>query len=213
MMTGKMSRWMPVRRMAAAFRVTVATAFRWRHRLMRAVSPQPCPVLTGSVVTSEAYLPYSEKGSRQPGGPGSRGARSSRGIFPETWPARFRRVRDGKPSFVLLACDSQQQAVVLAGQGRPSSQLLQTTLKPRLGAGAVVQASGLAPFLEACHQLAVPCAEAPVSGCRVDRLRRRFYSWFRPMHGVATRYLLHYVTWFTLAGRLIHLPLPVPPAA
>lgn len=214
LMTSKMSRWMPVRRMAAAVRVTVATAFRWRHRLMRAVSPQPNPVLTGTVVAGEAYVPYSEKGRRQPGGPGSRGARPARAIVAVTGPTRFRRIRDGKPSFVLLACAGPQQAVVLAGQGRPSPQELQTTLRQLLGPGALVQASGLAPYAQACHLLAMPCVEATLSGCQVvDRLRRRFYSWLRPMHGVATRYLLHYVTWFTLAGRVIYLPLPVPPAA
>lgn len=212
-MTNSISRWMPVRRMAAALRVQATTAFRWRHRLFAAVSPQPQPVLTGTVVVSEAYVPYSEKGSRRPGGPGSLGARSAAGVFATTGPGRFRRFINGQPSFVLLACAGEQQAVVHAGQGRPSPPVLQAALAPLLGSGAQVQAVGLAPYVRACQVLDVPCSEAIRSGSLVDGLRRQFYSWLHPMRGVATRYLLHYVTWFCLRGRPIPVPMPMPPAA
>ena len=212
-MTATISRWMPVRRMAAALCVQVTTAFRWRHRLFAAVSPQPQPVLTGTVAASEAYVPYSEKGSRRPGGPGSVGAQSARGIFPETGPSRFRRFVHGQPSFVLLACAGEQQAVVLTGAGRPSASLLKASLQPLLGTRARVQAVGLAPYAQACRLLGVPCAEAAQGRWLVDGLRRQFYAWLHPMRGVATRYLLHYVTWFSLRGRPIPLPVPMPPAA
>lgn len=79
-----MAQGLTVRQMAAALRIQVPTAFRWRHRLLSVLCHQSQPALTGSMAVCEAYVRYSEKGSRRIPG------------IPRIRP--FRRFTDGKPS-------------------------------------------------------------------------------------------------------------------
>ncbi|HLN61956.1 MAG TPA: hypothetical protein VK464_10445 [Symbiobacteriaceae bacterium] len=201
-MTRKMSSWQPLRRMAKTLAVHPSTAFRWRHRLLAELNTQPKPLLTGLVMASEAYVPYSEKGSRRTSGPGSWGARAS-----QTGPTRFRRFIHGKPSCVLVVCAGNQRALVLTSQGRPSVIQLKASFSQLLGTRAKLQAIGLLPYADVCRHLRVPYSEAPHSHGAVDRLRGGFYTWLRQMCGIATRYLPHYLTWFE---RIAHTARPQP---
>ncbi|HLN65254.1 MAG TPA: hypothetical protein VK464_27350 [Symbiobacteriaceae bacterium] len=213
-MTDRMADRLSLRRMAAVLRVHPSTAFRWRHRLLDSLRPHPTPILTGTVATSEAYVPYSEKGSRRTDGPGAWGRRRRPAVRQNQGPGRFRRVADGKPSFVLLATAGQQEAVTLAGRGRPTPAELHQALRPLLASGVEVEAVGLAPYAEACEQMSVRCAEAALPARRsVDQLRSRFYGWLHPFRGVATRYLPNYITWFSFLGRLTPRPSALPPCA
>lgn len=188
--------------MAKTLAVHLSTAFRWRHRLLAALTAQPKPVLTGLVMVSEAYVPYSEKGSRHTNGPGSWGARAV-----QLGPSRFRRFVQGKPSCILVACAGNQRALELASQGRPSVVQLKASLSRLLGSRAKLQASGLLPYSDACRELTVPLSKAPHFHGPVDRLRGGFYAWIRQMCGIATRYLPHYLTWFL---RIAHNARPQP---
>ncbi len=201
-MTRDMSPWRPLRRMAKRLAVHLSTAFRWRHRLLAYLNAQPKPSLSGLVMTSEAYVPYSEKGNRRTRGPGSWGARAL-----QTGPSRFRRFIHGQPSCVLVASAGNQRVLVLASQGRPSVVQLKESLSRLLQTGANVQAVGLLPYADACRLLKVPHAQAPHSFGTVDRLRGGLYTWLRQMCGVATRYLPHYLTWFE---RIAHTARPQP---
>ena len=213
-MTDRMADRLSLRRMATGLRVHLSTAFRWRHRLLDSLRPLPAPTLTGRVATSEAYVPYSEKGSRCTLGPGAWGRRRRLAALENLAPVRFRRVADGKPSFVLLATTGRQEAVALAGRGRPTPTELQAALRPLLTPEVEVEAVGLAPYAEACQRLALHWAEAALPARRsVDRLRSRFYGWLHPFRGVATRYLPNYIAWFASLGRLTPRPSALPPAA
>ena len=203
-----MAKGLSVRRTAAALGVQVATAFRWRHRLLSAVAGRPLPALTGPVAAGEAFIRYSEKGSWGTGGPGARGGRRAPGR------RLFRRFVDGKPSRVLLACAREQQVAVIAGRGRPAPGDLEGCLKPVLGAGVELCISGEAPYAEACRRLGVAHREAwgqrsaglfaPLLR-KVDWLRLGLYVWLRRFHGVATRYVHHYLSWYLFKERTSRL--------
>lgn len=198
-----------IRRMAAAVGVQPSTAFRWRHRLLSSLCRRPQPVLTGLAAASEAYVPYSEKGSRKSHGPGAHGSRL--GCLRRTaGPLAFRRFTDGRPSCVLLACTEERQVLVIAGRGQVLPEALQSCLARVLGAGAELWALGLAPYAEACRRSGIPYRDMSPQGaagrlqspCRdVDRLRWHLYAWLRQFRGVATRYLQHYLAWFQWVSR------------
>lgn len=189
---GGLGRALSVRRMASDLGVSPATAFAWRHRVMRRLVQRPQPVLQGPTAVGEMHVPYSEKGSRSTNGPGAWG--SKRDGRP------FRRLRDGKASCVLLAAADKVQTALVVGQGRPSVNELTAGLARILGSGASVQPCGWAPYAQACQSLGIKLADGgPVA--QVYSLARRIFAWLTGFHGVATRYLSHYLTWHRYARR------------
>ncbi|HWI60999.1 MAG TPA: hypothetical protein VNT75_04095 [Symbiobacteriaceae bacterium] len=211
MMMGCMPRQLSVRRMAATLRVKVATAFRWRHRVLKARAAEPQPILAGHVIAAEVYVPYSEKGSWTTGGPGARRERIFRGYGGAPVPRPFRRMREGRPSCVLLASSATQQAVTVVGQGRPRPDVLEAALAQVLAKGTCLLANGLAPYADACRRLGQTFRDAlEVSSARhpAGRLCGQFYRWIQFFRGVATKYLPNYLAWFSQAVRLARCPQP-----
>ncbi len=195
---------LPVRQTAAELDVQVATAFRWRHRLLSALNQRPQPTLTGTVQVCHTFIRYSEKGSRCSGGPGARGKGWWGG-------RRFRRFIDGKPSCVLLAQGpAQPAAAAIVSRGRPEPEDLKRHLGPLLDPGAQVFSTGMAPYEEACRRLDIPHrngwalegeGDPGFRGRNVLGLQIELHGWLRRFHGVATRYLAHYLHWFLFADR------------
>ncbi|HEY3364902.1 MAG TPA: hypothetical protein VGK74_07625 [Symbiobacteriaceae bacterium] len=211
-----MAEKLSVRGTAATLKIQVATAFRWRHRLLSALCSQAQPVLSGRVAAGEAMVPYSEKGSRKTRGPGAHGRRCRPGAASGR---PFRRFADGKAACVLLACAGEQHVVTIAGRAGLAPAELHACLARVLGAGAELWAWGLAPFAEACRRLGVRYLKtaiqgapgwSPTPGRGVDKLRGQLYGWLRRFNGVATRYLRHYLVWYSFAVRTAGLQ---PPAA
>lgn len=189
-----------VRRTAAILGISRDTAFRWRHRLLAAVADRPQPTLSGQVGAGEAYIRYSEKGSRGTLGPGAR-----RTVAASTQ-RRFRRFVDGKPSCVLLACSEKHQVSVIIGAGRPALGDLRACLQRILMPGTVLQAAGMGPYSLACQGLGVHhTATRDTASRKVDRVRSGLYGWLRRFRGVATRYLPHYLAWHRVVGRLARI--------
>ena len=187
-----------LRHSAALLGVHLATAFAWRHRLLAHLSLQPQPVLSGSVTASEAFVPYSEKGSRKTFGPGSYGARCA--ATPGRRP--FRRFIDGKPTCVLLACAGKQHAVVPISRGRPGPVQLCLVLKQILGIGSALMAEVTALYAETCRSLGIHLQYPSDAAKGALRFHRTFHPWLRKFCGVATRYLEHYLSWY----RLVRIP-------
>lgn len=177
-----------VRRAAATLRVSVTTAFRWRHRVLNALRMQPAPRLAGSTVAvAEAYVPFSEKGA---GAVGRHGG------------TLFAR----KPSCVLLVRSAHQQEAVIASSGRPRVEDLVKTLTPMLQPGAEVWASGLGPYDQACRCMGVKRSQIPEQGgihqfWAVESFRRTLFVWLARFQGVATRYLDNYLCWLGFRHR------------
>jgi len=206
-----------VRAMARSLGVRIPTAFGWRHRLLTALSAHPQPLLSGQVAISEAYVSYSEKGSRTSSGPGAWGVRRGRGLSAANRKAKakspFRRFVDGKPSCVLLVYGGARRTAVTVGQGRPGQDVLESCLKRLFLKGTELWSSGLLSFTEVSRRLRLRCREPKVAATLpgagrvlsgVEGLRRQLYGWLSQFFGVATRYLDNYLTWC----RLVRLTAP-----
>lgn len=188
----------PLRRIAADVEVCLATAFDWRQRLLGALSRQPQASVRGSATLSEAYVPYSEKGSRTTHGPG---AYRKSGVSAST--RRFRRFIDGKPTCVLLARAGLRLATGIASQGRPDAAQLRTCLSTLLEPGAEVWTLEPGKYATACQADIGSRADGPPQGALTWQLRTKpgllpesLHAWLWPFRGVATRYLPNYLVWY-----------------
>lgn len=196
----------PLRRVAAALGVHVSTAFRWRHRILRALCESRTP-LEGVVSVTYVFVPYSEKGSRTGVGPGSRGARTPlRDALKGRVRPKFRRFVDGRPTCVLLGrSHSGQAAVVLWSERtiRVSPAAMAEGLSQLVSPGAEVYSFQPDPYAEACSRLGLRhrCAVQPAvaAGPRADAvpLPRTPFAWLTCFRGIATKYLDHYMAWFS----------------
>lgn len=183
-----MDQSLSVRRTAAALRVCVETAFRWCHRLLAVLAAQPAPRFLDHVQAGLAYFRYSQKGQRNTSPP----------------MGRFGPVLFPKPVAVLLLYGRPGRVAAIVGRGRPRPDELERCLVPLIGPDTQVWAMQERPLAEACRCLAIRVHEV-LPECwwylgDLVRYRHALYTWMRAFHGVATRYLHHYLAWFT------HLP-------
>lgn len=176
-----------VRRSARVTGVHAATAFRWRHRLLEAMTAADHTCLEGDVALAETCFPFSEKGRRDLDRPPRPRGDPFWWLGPRTW--------------VVLARDgSGRPWSDVSGFSRPQVEELEESLGGRL-APDVRLWTGEGPF-------SAPARFARLHGREYRRLigaalcqhpaamygaaLRRWLSRFR---GVATRYLPHYLLW------------------
>jgi transposase-like protein len=208
-----------VRQASAELGIHRNTAFRWRHRLLRAARTSayrpppftsvPTLPLEGQIVVGDIWFLFSEKGKRPLGRP------------PRTSTSRSNWLNEPRVRVVLAVDDGGRVFGDLVGLRRPDVDTLEAVLRPSIGPNSVLfSRDGRfgAPSLLArrigipwrryrggggwpapADQAAVPAEPPPPDlPTHVRELRR----WLRPLHGVATRYLANYVTWHHLtAGR------------
>lgn len=203
-----------LRETASRCGVALSTAFRWRHRFLRA-GQAPGAALDGIVEADETFVRRSYKGARlwkarKPDAP------------PAPRPkARRRGVRTGRRGTDL---DEQVPVLVVRDrQGTTHSMVL-----PDLTAGSI--GGVLLPLLGSEVVLCSDRAKTygviarkgglhhePVNIAAGERVREgvfhiqnvnaydsRLKEWMRGWHGVATRYLDSYLAWHRMADRLAH---------
>ncbi len=190
-----------VRASAARCGVAVSTAFRWRHRFLRAVEKTP-KKLRGIVEADETFVLHSRKGARKlDRKPRRRGGKAAkRGLSREQVP-------------VLVAADR--------GGGNASAAL------PTVSADALKKALG--PVIETdivlvsdANRAYRPCAAAlgvrheALNMSAGERVRDAFHiqtvnnrhsrlkGFLRGFRGIATKYLDSYLRWFHLIGLAAH---------
>lgn len=193
-MVVRLGRGESLRRVASLLRVSLGTAFRWRHRLLSALDRHPQPILHGRVCAAEVLIRYSQKGCRQTHGPGSWGFRAG---LPG--PRRFRRFADGKPVGVLILHAPERCVTLRISRGRPRVSDLVAGLPPALGMVEEFRPPLFFPYHMACEQLGIKLSGMPDTDPlfrSAVRLQGTMYFWFKRFHGVATRYLDHYLTWY-----------------
>ncbi len=190
--------------------VHIATAFRWRHRLLDSAREADCEVLSGWIEVASVSFPYSEKGRRGP-----RSADEERR-------SPLDRKRDVN---VVIACD-RSDAIVTAVTGRsPMAQLraaeLEAALKDRARPGATLLASagwysGVALFATRSR---LGYMDTRRRAWRIRRpelahvwathqYRIRLLGWIERFRGVATRYLNNYLMWHRLLDRCLRAAFP-----
>ena len=175
--------------------VAVTTAFRWRHRFLSAPALDKPSQLTGIVEVDETYILESFKGKRAslPRPAHKRGGMAkTRGLSAEQIPVLVARDRLGQTTDAVLAKrDRASVTAALGGVVTPDNQLC---------------CDGGKAIVSFARKAKIPCCILPKPGGprpeapnlhinNVNGYHGRLKEWLRPFHGVATKYLDHYLGW------------------
>lgn len=175
--------------------VAVTTAFRWRHRFLAASTHDKPAKLTGIVEADETFILESFKGKRSglPRPARERGGKAAkRGLSAEQIPVLVARDRSGATTDAILPKLSRAAVTAaLGGVVTPANQLCCDGGKAIVGFAR----KGQIP----CHILPTPGGPRPKApNLHIDNVNGyhgRLKEWLRPFHGVATKYLDHYLGW------------------
>jgi len=185
-----------VRKSANQLEINKKTSFRWRHRFTSWMYKDAPKRLDGIVEADETYYQYSEKGTKQvfrkPHKRGSDGV--SRGLSKDQIP-------------VFTACDRSHHLIgKKAGEGAIKSDWVDSFLSPFLAKDAVLVTDGLQSYKFVCRKRKITHVIVQNrSGRRsvgsyhiqhINSLHSRLRQWINGhFHGVATKYLNHYLAW------------------
>lgn len=184
-----------VRQSAAEAGVHRNTSFRWRHRFLSGVSLDRPGALEGITEADETYLLESDKGKRNLNRkPRKRGGSArQRGISNEL-------------VCILVARDRSGHTLdFVTGNGQLTKTRLSEALKPVLATDALLVSDGNPTYKAFCraegisHEAVNLSQGQRVKGAyhvqNVNAYHSRFKQWLDRFHGVATRYLPHYLGW------------------
>ena len=186
-----------VRAAASRCGIAVSTAFRWRHRWLKALK-SGAGKLAGIVEADETFVLSSRKGERNLGRkPRKRGGKASkRGLSHEQVP-------------ILVAVD-RTGVTISAVLPSVSAANLQAVLEPVLSKDVLLVTDGCTSYppcaaaLGVSHEALNQSAGERVRGDlhiqTVNSRHERLKAFLRPRRGVATKYLVSYLNWFHLAG-------------
>lgn len=186
---------MAVRRSARHCGVAASTAFRWRHRFLRAIQTGTTR-LAGLVEADETFILDSRKGDRRLDRPARRrgGKAGKRGVS-----------REQVPVLVAVARGGATRCAVLP---EVSAKAIEAALGPVLEIDALLITDGHAAYppcaaaLGVSHRALNQTAGERVRGeCHlqtVNHRHQRLKSFLAPFRGIATRYLVQYLRWFDL---------------
>jgi len=175
--------------------VAVTTAFRWRHRFLAAPALDKPSQLTGIVEADETFILESFKGRRSdlPRAARKRGGTATkRGLSAEQIPVLVARDRTGLTTdAVLPKLNRASVTAALGGVVTPDNQLC---------------CDGGKAIVSFARKAKIPCCILPSPGGprpeapalhinNVNGYHGRLKEWLRPFHGVATKYLDHYLGW------------------
>ena len=172
------------------------TSFRWRHRFLQLPSVLKATKLEGIIEADETLFPHSEKGSKtltRP--PRKRGMKAKkRGRSKEDW-VPVLTVRDrGKNTYeaVLQSVTTDALHQELTGKLEKDSVLCSDGYKPYIALSAKndlihkrLDVAGGVKVIDKVFHIQ-----------NVNAYHSRLKAWIRRFHGVATKYLEHYLGWF-----------------
>jgi len=188
-----------LRKAAARLNIHLETAFRWRHRFLKAPKALKPKALEGTVEADETYFLYSEKGSRKLKRPARKrgGKASKRGLSSEQVP-------------VLIARDRTKATVdgILPDRSMVS---ISAVLSPLIAKTAVLVCDAAAAYCafaaqeNLAHVTINLSAGERVKGVyhiqNVNNYDSRLKGWMRRFNGVATKYLDSYLGWHRASDR------------
>jgi transposase-like protein len=201
-----------VRKVATNCGVAVSTAFRWRHRFLRAAKTAQPSQLGGIVEADETFFRRSFKGSRQWKRPKPDAAKPTR-------KARHRGTASGKRGTSLdelvpvLIVRGRQGATGDAVLADLTTATISASLMPMLGQDALLcsdasRAYGAIARSAGIHHEPVNLAagervrDAVFHIQNVNAYDSRLKQWMQRFNGVATRYLDSYLGWRRMIERL-----------
>ena len=194
---GKFSEGESVRKAAWRCGINTKAAFLWRHRFLALPANLKAREENGIVETDETWFLRSYKGQRGglPRRARKRGGRAAkRGLSREQVPVLVVRDRSGATSDAILPKDDHWE--------------IEAVLRPLLARDAVLcsDGGGKGPIALAARDMGVAHRAVNLSkGIRVlagvyhiqnaNAYHSRLKEWMRRFHGVATKYLDHYLGW------------------
>jgi len=174
-----------IRRSARDSNINKNTSFLWRHNFLKLLNQQLETHLSGIVEMDETLFRYSEKGSRDKAG---------RGRKKGDWVA------------VLVFRDRQQQSFDKKLESTTGDSLYKL-LKARIDKDSVICSDGFRSYRVLAKKLKM--AHKPINlskGIRVtektfhiqnvNAYHTRLHNWMERFHGVATKKLDRYLSWF-----------------
>lgn len=196
-----MAEGLSIRKSAAQVGLTVDRAFRWRHRFLTFLSGQQPTHLTGVVEADETFFRRSYKGQRKslPRPAKKRGG-----------PAKDAPETERVP--VLVAMQRGSRLTHNAILDTMAASALSTALRPVLSHDAVLSSDGNPSYGVAAKALGIEAGYFVASDHghggkgiwhvqNVNAYDHRLKRWMGRFHGVATRYLHHYLGWRRLLDR------------
>ena len=184
-----------LRKTAKSIKVALGTSFKWRHRFMALAQKNETQVLSGIVEADETFFLESHKGERglnRP--PRKRGGKATkRGLSKEL-------------ISVLVACDrGGHEADYITGSGPLSCHWLQDNFKQHLDKQAILITDGAKSFAAFSRQ---ENFEHIIINFKQGQRQKGVYhiqnvnsyhsvlkNWMQRFHGIATKYLDHYLGW------------------
>ena len=197
-----------VRKTAKKIGVNLKTAFLWRHRFLALSHSHESKHFSGIIEADDTYFRKSQKGSKKLNRPPRK-----RGE-----PAPKRGVSKEYVS-VLVVCDrSGAEADFITGVGAVKKSWLNKYLIQYLSKDCVFVSDKASSFNYFCkdqnlkHKTVVSKRGERVSSGvyhiqHVNSYHSRLKQWLKPFHGVATKYLNHYLGWFHELAKMKLSPL------
>lgn len=182
-----------LRKVARRLDIHLDTAFRWRHRFLKAPKAAKPKLLEGTIETDETYFLHSRKGTRKLDRPARKrgGKAKKRGLSAEQVP-------------VLIARDRNKTTTdhILADR---STQSIATVLEPVVAKSAVLVSDGAGAYRAFADKAGIPHVQLNLSQGEhawgiyhvqnVNNYCSRLKGWMRRFNGVATKYLDSYLGW------------------
>ena len=184
-----------LRKSARSVKIALATSFNWRHRFMAIAQKNETQLLSGVVEADETFFLKSQKGSRkldrpprQRGGAAQKTALSKELIS------------------VLLACDrSGHEAEYITGSGPVSSLWLKENFAQHLDKQVIFISKASKSFRAFSKQENIEHITVKSNLDQrikntyhiqnIDAYKKILKNWLKRFHGVASKYLDHYLGW------------------
>lgn len=188
-----------VRRASTRCGINKDTAFRWRHRFLKQIAGHQALHASGIVEADETFFLESFKGKRGlPRPPRKRGGKARlRGISAEQIPVLVVQDRSGQHA------DFQLDKLDIRHVGE--------RLAPLIDADAILCTDSTKIYAHVAREQGIPHrpvnlrqkrrVNGPFHIQNVNAYDSRLKNWMRPFHGVATRYLTHYLGWRRILER------------
>jgi transposase-like protein len=182
-----------LRKVATRIGVHLETAFRWRHRFLKAPKAVKPKLLNGTVEADETYFLKSEKGSRKLQRLARKrgGKAKKRGLSDEQVP-------------VLIARDRNKTTTDCILQDR-STKSISSVLEPIVAKSAVLVSDGAQSYRAFANKAGIVHVALNLSEGEhtwgvyhiqnVNNYDSRLKTWMRRFNGVATKYLDSYLGW------------------
>jgi len=192
---GALNASLPVRKAAKVCNVSKNTAFKWRHRFLKAQNSSKDQSLTGIAEVDEIFLLESFKGQRKlPRAARKRGGVAEKpGLSAEQIPILIARDRTGSHIDAVLP-DRSEAAVRPVLEGKLSKDDTLLCMDGDKALIAFAESEGIEYELiiaskgEHVHQKVLHIQNVNAYGSR-------FKQWLYPFKGVATKYLQSYLGW------------------